>query len=539
MGRTPIDTVRDNLRQAYDPAWASHVYGLMQHTLGGKYTPNYAGGFSPGELPDFPDIMPQFYKVGESRQMLDNSKLMMMKVCKMAPEVSFPDLDPLTEAVNKAWIDYIWNYDDYDECSSSARETHRTFMDGDNFGLGYTSIETINNRTHIMHAPMLSVIQDRHVLNAGRSRFFARVHNLPVETAVDIWGSSVKSDATSLMEWNGITPSLERVKVIEWVDRGFRKWDPTKYYILNNFGGRVLGVEDNDDGCLPTSHYEMFHFSQTRRPMGRIDTQFPVQEAKNALERLIKLSLKRGSAVDLILSQHIHPDDLALLNQGAVLPMVRVIGDADPNRVLTRIPATDIPNMVYNYMEMLDRQLNTGSGNSDGDRANMSLEDRTLGQEQMKQAGADIQTAWSRMQYADYLRRLIVKLRLVGASNHLAPTLLVIEGQPILFNDPENPNSLLSKWLSKPSTVNVSDTDSSYQDPDMKAMQRQSLWKQFIGDPFTNQMELRKYLFAQMGNRNDEMIDPTGQYGQGVPAQQTGQGSMSPMMPQLAQMGMV
>lgn len=516
--------------------WYSHVFSLMSHTLGGQYSLSSAASYlPPGDIPEFPDIMPKFYKVGESRQMLDHAKLMMMKVCYMDPDVSFPDLLPLEETVRKAFIDYIWRYDDYDECSGTSRETHRTFMDGDNFGLGFTQIEEDEGRCHLSHAPLLNIIYDRHVLNAGRARFVGRVHHLPVETAVDMYGSSISATAAKFVSvGDPMTPAMERVKVVEYYDMGYKKWNPTRCVMLDGFGGKVLEMEDNDNECLPFAHYEMFHFSGMRRPMGRIDSQFPVQEAKNALERLIKLTLKRGSGIDLVNVTGIHPEDREMLAAGVVLPLIRLVNDSDPNKIIARVQPQDIPAGVYNYMMMLDREMNTGSGNSDGDRANLSTEDRTLGQEQLKQGGADIQTAWSRRQYAEYLKTSIQKLIKIAAVKHTAPTTLVIEGQPILFNDPQNPNSYLSRWLSKPSSVVVNEDLLQYQDPDSRAAQKINLWGKFLNDPFTNQVELRKYLFGQMGRRNvEEMVDPTGQMGGGLPQQGTQPEALGMMQPAL------
>lgn len=541
MARTPIDTVRDNLRQSYDPRWYGHVYGLMAHTLGDRYTPALGlAHLSPGELPDFPDIMPKFYKVGESRQMLDHAKLMMMKVCYMDPDVSFPDLNALEEAVRKAFIEYVWRYQDYDQCSGAAREVHRMFLDGDNFGLGHVNIGGLDDRVHLAHAPNLQVVYDRHVLNAGRARFKATIHELPIETAVNRFGSKVKEKASRRLSDDYAAPPLERVKVIEYNDLGYGKWSPTRYYLLDNFGGEVLGAEDNEFDCIPSAHYEMFHFPGMRRPMGRIDMQFPIQEGRNALERLIKLTLKRGSGWDAVLAQHIHPEDRALLQQGVVLPLVRLVNleaGMHAGHVIARVPPQDIPSGVFSYLTLLDREMNTASGSSDADRANLSVEDRTLGQDQMKQAGADLQTAWSRKQLAETLKVLVAKVIKIGMKVHTAPTVLSIEGQPILFNDPQNPNSYLARWLEKPSRVVVNEESMQYQDPDIEAMQKLALWKDFLQDPFTNQIELRKYLFGQMGNKKDEMIDPTGSFGSGVP-QQGMPNAAEQIMPQLGQMGM-
>jgi hypothetical protein len=224
-----------------------------------------------------------------------------------------------------------------------------------------------------------------------------------------------------------------------------------------------------------------------------------------------------------------------MLAAGVVLPLIRLVNDADPSKVLARISPQDIPSGVFNYMMLLDREMNTASGNSDSDRANLSREDRTLGQEQMKQQGADIQTAWSRRQYAEYLKQLIQKTIRIAAVKHTAPTTLTIEGQPILFNDPQNPNTYLARWLSKPSKVIVNEDAMQYQDPDAKAAMTLRLWGQFINDPFTNQIELRKFLFGQMGRRNvEEMVDPTGNGGAGIPQQETAPESAGSPMLQMA-----
>ena len=507
---TDPDVLRDNLRQAYDPRQYSHYYQLQCYALGAKYDHLGAGMHTAvGELPDWPDIFPQFYRVGESRRTMSHEALMLMKVCYMEPDPSFPDLNEVDEKVRKAYFLERWRGDRQHGEGHWAQEIHRMFMDGNGLGLGFVQVGIKGGRTHVQHHPLLNVIWDRHYWNAGRSRFIAFIHHLPVETAVDMFGSSIKAEATEFAAGIYEPSPMRRVKVVEVFDMGIGKnANPTHAYILNQLGGRILDIGENEYECLPFAYYQHVHFPGMRRPIGRMDMQMATQEMRNSLERYLKLILMRGGGVDFVDSQAIRGDHLQRWLEGETLPVIPVDGGGEKplSHHVLRVPPQEPPVGLFKALEMVDREQNTEGGSSDADRANLSVQQRTLGQDQLKQQGADIQTAWSSKQLTEAMKLLVSKVVYVGSKFDTAETMLDIDGVNMMFNDPAEPNSSLEVWLSEPSRVVINEDQMQYIDPQAAMQRKTAPWLPFLSDPYTNPQEIRMKLWRLMGEKEPEKL---------------------------------
>ena len=505
---TDPDVIRETLRQAYDVRQYGHYYALQCYALGAKYE-LYGGMGLPevGELGDWPDIFPQFYNVGQSRQTLSNEMLMMMKVCYQEPDPQFPDLDPISETVRKAYILERWRGDRLHGEGHWASECHLAFMNGNGLGVGFVQVGVKNSRAHIQYHPTLNVIWDRHFWSPGRSRFIAFVHHLPVEMASAMFGSKVEKEATDTQSTHYDSNPIRRVKVIEYFDMGLdgkEEGKTTHAWFLNNLGGRVLDISENEYGCLPYAYYQHLHVPGMRRPIGRMDLQMATQESRNQVERYLRQILMRGSGLDIISADAANTEDVQRWLDGEVLPAIRIDSGTEQSvdALVKRLPPHEPPMGAFQYLQMLDRAQNTESGSSDADRANLSQVGRTLGEAQLRQQGADIQSAWSRKQYAEFLKQVISKATYIGSQFDTAPTMLDIDGKNVTFNDPANPQSLLSNWLSEPSRVVVNEDNLQYFDSQVDAQRKTALWMPFLNDPFTNPVELRKKIFKAMGEKD-------------------------------------
>lgn len=505
---TDPKTIEKNLRQAWDGDYYSHIYSSIAYTLGRKYsdagTPSWLT--TGGDPPDFADILPRFYNIGESRRILSNSSLTMMKVCYMNPDPAFPELPKWHEIVRKAYIKKLWTDGEW------ANEAHRAFLDGDGLGVGFVQIGIKEGKVEIMHHPLFNVVWDRHQWAIGRCRFICFVHHLPVETAVDMFGSKVKDKAVPLPTVSdggaGLASDsqLERVKVLEYYDMGIGKSEPTWCFRLNGFSGEILDISPNEYECLPFSFYQHIHFWGMRRPMGRIAMQFATQEMRNLVEQYIKTVLERGKPIDVIDTTSIDPDDVERMHAGEILGVVRTTGQDGAKPAYARIPAVEVPGTAFNLLNLLDRELNAESGNSEADRANVTQFQRTLGEIERVQAGADIQTMWSRRQWARFLERLITKVVKIGAKFHVAPIELDVEGVNVLFNNPEEPRSALSYWLTEESSVVIAENTLTFSSPETMAQRALLLWGQFLNDPYFDPIAMRKKILLLMGEKDPDSL---------------------------------
>lgn len=518
---TDPEVARRNLRQSWDPNYADYLFGLMNYQLEGSQGGYGFASSANGEIPDWPMLLPRRRKTGESRRILSHQGLMMMKACYMDPDPEFPDLDDTMTQVRKAWVAENWRGDREGLEGGWAREAHRTFLDADGLGWGCTQVGERNGKIVVEHRSPLNTVIDRLTFNIGRTRFIGFLHHLPVEEAVNMFGSKIAEHATpygenSETDWNTERPL--RVRMFEYHDLGMGKSNPTCIWFLNNFGGEVQEIYENEAGCLPFAFCQHVHFPGMLRPLGRIDLQLASQEMRNALERYMRLTLMRGPGFDAV-SDGLSDDDMSALVDGQLLALMRFDSpgpDFDIRKHVQRVGPQEVPATALTLYDIVEREQTTESGNSAQDRGNLSTDQRTLGENKMVQQGADIQTAFSRRQYAEYMKRLLTVAIKYGALYDTAPVQLDVDGITVNFNDPASPMSALSEWLSEPSRVIVHEDTLQYQDPDVQAVQKLNLWQAFLQDPYTNPIELRKMLFKFMGRKDDKLVmDPAAMMAQG------------------------
>jgi len=512
MKYTSPETVERNLRQAYDDEYYSHIRRNIRFTLGEKYSAGTALSTSlTGDLPDDIDLLPRYSEPGQSRRILTNATLMLAKVCYMEPDPDYPDKPKWKEIVTKAFNRALWKGrphlgpTKFEEYGEWAPESHRAFIDGDSLGAGFVQIGVRDGWTSIQHHPLCRVIWDRHRAGISRARYVAFVHHLSEEEAVAMFGNKVKEHAVT---HNPQSSALRIVKCVQYFDMGLGQGKPTEMWRLNSLAGEVLDISENLYGCLPFAHYEHMHLFGMRRPVGRIDFQKADQELRNSYERYQRMVLERGPGFDAIDTANVDTDDLDAWTSGELLPMLRFqlppmskIAD-----FIQRVPAHEVPQTLFKGLEYLDRMDPGNSGISDADRANVTSSPRTLGEIENVQAGADTQKEWSQRQYAHFLQRLFYKANYIAAQLHTAPTPVSINGAPFLLNDPESPQSRLDYWLTPHSWPVVNEDLLAKQNPLKRMQVAQGKWMPFLQDPMLNPVEVRKRLFADMGEKDPDAL---------------------------------
>jgi hypothetical protein len=438
----------------------------------------------------------------------------------MRPEVDFPNLqDELEVEMRRAIVEAWWNGSYEEGTPEWGPECQRTFLDADGLGLGVARIGATKGTVKAIYHRLCDFIYDRHQWSVGRCRWVAFVHHIPVEEAVAMFGTKMAAWATPFNQTSFSGEAIMRVKMIEWFDLGLDRNKPTTIWFRDNIGGPVHSVEENEYECLPFAYCSHIQFYGSADPIGKIDLQRASQEMRNGIERYIKLTLQRGAGVDFIDVNSLHPEDVAAILGGRVLPLVKLKGVDDARKVFQRAPAQDIPPGVFEVLNLTDRDMNTSGGMSDADRANITPGAGTLGEQQLAKGGSDLQSVWSRKQYAMFLTRLIGKAVKIGSKLATAPMPVNIMGRNILLNDPANPSSSAEYWLDQHSYVEVNEDALAFQDQDAKSQQKLAIWGQFINDAYTNQIALREMIFRYMGRKDmSTLIDPSGQFGMGMSA---------------------
>lgn len=502
-------TISDLLRQSCDPDYYKNRFALRAWAVGDKA---FRGAKTqPGSmLPDYPDLFPTYYEPGQSQRALVNWVLMLSKIAYYDPEPDFPDLDPVGQVVRQEIIKSLWRSKDTYGKYEVGPQAFRAFLDADGLGTGWVQIDTEDGNIVVRHHRLENVVWDKHANSPSHARYVACIHNLSQEDAVDRFGSDVIRHTTRFSP-HPVTsaPEIPRVRIVEFWSEPMGGFAGTHAFIANDLGGNILEIEENDLGCLPFAHAELFPIPGMSRAMGRLEMQKATQEMRNAVERYVKLTLARGSGFDVGDVSGMNEDDVDSLMRGEVLPFIRYESmDEKPiQSKVMRVPAQDIPSGAFNYLALLDRDQSPESGSSDGDRANLTPRATTLGEVNRVQSGADIQTSWSGRQYARFLERTIEKMVKCAAKWQKAPVTINAFGQKMALNDPTEPNSAIEPWLQELSRVIVSEDQVQFRDKKMQANDSVAFLSMFMQDPYIDPMVLRRKIFEARGEKNpDEFL---------------------------------
>jgi hypothetical protein len=479
MPRTPKEKIQLVLSQAYDAERVSSLYRQQCYAFGDAWDKQIAIIPTDGRIIDCPDITLRYLEIGQSRRMTNAALISMSRVMYSQPAPEFPQVDKFTAEVRKQ---FLLARADGEPDADWATEDAMAYLDGDGLGFGCVQIvlttnpKTDRQRVGIRHVPVHQVIGDRHQRNPSRWRFVAFVHYLSREEAQEKYGwknaaEYVQPLFSASTGMYGKEP-LEVMRVIEYFDLGFSKnGRPTRAVLARDIEGPVLEYEDNDFETLPFAHFNFYNPSGMRFPVGRILLQMPTAEAINEVERYMRDSLAKPP-IDLVDTNQLNQDDLARYVRGEKGPPIRFQNNPASGKAFERIPGMDAQNTVLQWSNMLERQYNTDSGQSELDRGNQLAETRTLGEAELMANRSSVQGVWSKLQAVKFHQRKFMKALEIAARFDRDPIELDIFGYNIKVNDPEEPASTITNFLADRSKCVISEDALEFQDLNIQRSQK-------------------------------------------------------------------
>jgi hypothetical protein len=476
MALAKNDDILRRLQESCDLDYYESVYRQCRYAFGEAWTTrSQMTVMDGGMFPHFPDVSVKQQAVGQSKRILTAAYIGMSKTaysqpCPEFPQASFPYADVMQQYVLQRGKDDRpggeWGIEDA-----------MVYMDGSGLGYGGAQVCLYDNpRTNLQyvgvkHVPTYHILRDWSVRNPARTPWICFCTVLSEDDAYALLGTreKVEQHVTSLYDYKGF--GIRRaVRVFEYYDVGINGADPTRALIVGDITEKPFKREANPYGDdIPFAPYVHFVAPGMRYPIGRILLQMPVQEALNEVERYIREILRRPP-VDIVDLEQIEDDSWKLYasgNKSVPLKSRSKDGRVPP---FLRIGGAESQQTLFMYKEMLEREATATSGTTDFDRGTLSGEDRTLGENQLVDARSQVQGSWDRLQMSQYQMRKIKKVLKYGKMYDLDPVHLPIDGDMILYNDPEDPNMRLSNWIREDTEIKISEDSLAWQDHQRERM---------------------------------------------------------------------
>lgn len=474
--------IRERILQGFDRRTYDSWYRQMCYAFGEKWSSNAVylyGAAETDTIPVYPDVHVEFLPVGQSRRILNTSIRTLSRVLSKPPLPRFPQLDEVRgEVRSQYWL----------ACANGTRgiptnwlkQMQYAFVEGDSLGVGAvrhglrTHPQTGRQVADLKHSPLLQTIWDPFESDPRNSKWVACVSYISYEAAVKRFGKK-KAEANK-KEWGQTETGrrLDFVRVVEYWDIGLYGKDAAYCEFCGELDEEAK-VETNDLGFIPVSFCVNYVAPGMKRPIGRVALQMSTQELLNDIERYMRRTMKKGQPVDILLESMFDEDSLARWKAGDTTQGLSVkdgLTDEDVRKVFNRIPGMEVPQGVLALFGIAERQHNDDSSQTDQERG-VALGSRTTAREVMflNQRAAEAKSLTDQMatEFLTYCVRNSVNTGLAGDTH---PVMLDIFGTNVTFNDPNEPQSMMSVWLEEPSSVLIDLEAQTVQDDAMQRAQR-------------------------------------------------------------------
>lgn len=513
MPKTPAEDIRKRLLQGYDPNHYASLYRQMCYAFGDDWNKNRRSGIDStgGSFPDWPEITVRYMEVGRSRRILNSQFIGLSRSMGNAPAPEFPQLSKQSAEVRKQF--YLARYHGNEREDSWADEHAAAYMDGDGLGAGFvhfglkTNPKTGYQYVSAEHSPAVLTLYDRHERHPGRARWVCFVKYLAIDQASALFGEKVAKTYVRQLHDNFSTYPLDVVRVFDYYDMGWGpKGTPTRALIPGDFANEPLFVEENTFECLPFSHMTYLIAPGMRRPTGRIVMQMATQEGLNEIERHLRKALK-SPTFNLMDVTQLNAKDLARLNAGDANVNVRIENPRPDAPPYIRIPGAEVAQTILALRDMYERQFNADSGTTDFERGNMSMEKRTLGENELLDSRSQTQSSWSQMQAVKMHQRSVEVALKIAEKFDKDPVLLDIFGTNALFNEPSQPHSWMSEWLQEPSRVLIGDDQLRARDAKQDQMDRLQMLSTLAPEVQAGLLSAQKFAEEKLRALNEDPGD--------------------------------
>lgn len=524
--------IKDNIDQWVDLGYTDACYRRLQYTFGRPWAETSGASASGGRFPHYADIVTDMLEIGTSRRILNTQLRAAGKAMYSDVAPSFPQVPKHIGEIRKQFWLARAGGEGYGN-AEWADEFWSCFMEGDGLGMGAlevgleTNPESKYQRVTLRHSPTILTIHDRTETKLSRVRGICFVKYIAPDIAADMasdWGigrKDVKGFEESLHDGTRTKP-LRFVRIFDYWDLGQGlKGTPTHAVIPGDFGNKPWLIEENVFECLPWAWYTHAYIPGKRHPMGRIEQQMATQEAINDIERRIREEIRKGSGIDILDVSNLHPQDVAKMKKGEVLPHIRTKGPiVDGNQPIIRIQSQQLQRSIVEYFQILDRQYNDDGETTDWDGGNFDNTRRTAHEAELLDQHTQSGGNHSQKEAAKMYRRAVEKVMWIAQKFDRDPVDIDVFGYNIKLSDPQDPRSALPAFLEEKSKVIVDADDLTYQDSRIKMAQRSQTLQGYVPLIQMGAMAPEWWATEMVKAGGDDPSEALIQQGQGGPQQQ-------------------
>lgn len=397
-----------------------------------------------GNWPVFLDYTPNRVEIGNSRMILNTSRILLAEFSgDIEPETR--GVDKVTNMLRKgAWagraagdgmgdggwdVEMASQYTDFRELGAGV-----VFHDEleDENGLLYETLR---------HFRATDVVYDRSARNPLHAKWVCRRTWFTKFEAIKRFGKD-KIGANDLMPEGANTRRSEGVWLYEFYSVPFAGRRETYCAWVGSIDAAKLQTPPKTSKTkqLCCSWGVNYLPAASRWPIGGVWLQAATQALLNNLEGKLKETSDRKGMTAVDLSKIPGRNVQKAQKNGGWLEMdLSSMEGADIRQVIMEIAGGATDQGDLQLYELYKRQYNEDSGLTEAMRGNLSEEDRTLGEQQLVQAGAEKGQSYEKKQALAMTARLVSKafehMRLFDRS----PLLVDLDGYDVWLNDPNDP----------------------------------------------------------------------------------------------------
>lgn len=457
-GRETIKKVVETVQEAIDPSYlnsrhqlASFAWGFSWEKAKGTYQA------TPKKLPDFPKIDTSIIEVGAMRGIAVNQVIALQKTLQSDPRPLFRHLNPVFDELRRQlWMTW-WT-------EARVKEVViETFQGGYGLGAAFTRFffEENSDGTYSLRCRAVQpwdVIWDPFEADPRKSRWIGWCFDIPVDEAYKAWPEKRELIAAAIKAKDaGSGVKHRRVRVFEYYDRQHRgvflaerfceddvlTWEPSLFKNWNR---------------LPFACNLHLICPGVARPIGTIEMQLSSAIMLDAMRQKM-FSMAKSRATEVV-----NHNMLDMANQPVQQPgeprtlSLKTDENGDVRAAYNRVSAEEVSQTFLTTLEMLQRDFDMESYTTSAERNIAPQSGVTKYAEQVYQSSVAELGSWRETQLLEYLAELVEVSIMCMMVGHTAPIWLDYQGQNILFNDPNRPDSSVRFICEEKSAVAIDAT---------------------------------------------------------------------------------
>lgn len=415
---------------------------------------------SNAKIPVYPSVRPRTRKPGRSNRILTTSYIAMSRAMSRDIEPNFPQLDMATAEIRKQAF-LVRDKGQLDDEGDWRGQRASAFVEGDAFGVGWVFFG-FNARpdgkfaTDCQHVPCTQVIWDRHARTPKRARWVCVIHYIdPYDAAAQFKKPIAEMEQNCIRMGDGPrdTNGYHVVRVFEYMSIGIGTRKPTHAMWLHELSGEPVYKKEMPFDRIPAACMVGFLPPGVNRPVGRVQQQLSGQMMLNKIEEYLNRVLDYGWGVDIIDTTLVNGQDLKAHGNGDKLVYMRSTKSLDGKEPFKRVPAREIPRVLFDVLNYTERRYTEDSGIGDWDRGSFSATARSATEVATMDARLSMNQSYTNRQTAEFFRDFVRAGLMVMEYGDDAPMSIDVFGHNLELNDPAEPNSKVANFLNEPSQI--------------------------------------------------------------------------------------